>query len=535
MCLTGSEDSEDSIDYGGEGGIMKVLMMILRRALYVCLFGRLMAASHEQVQVGERISSWRHVQERAKDTVVQVFVQTASFNWLEPYKSPRQGRSSGSGFFIDSQGYIVSNFHVIDEGVDIKIQIPSLGKEQFAVEVVGVCPDRDISLLKLTPSSYAKIKEALGKIPYLEFGSSDQVVRTQEILALGYPLGQERVKSTQGIVSGREHVWGESYIQITAALNPGNSGGPSLNAAGMVVGINTARVPTAQNIGYIIPIDEVKSVIADLQKVPLLRKPVLGCEFNYGTRSMAEFLKNPAPGGLYLARIYKDSLLERAGVLAGDMIYEINGYRVDVYGEMNVPWSEDKVPVAALLNRLELGDHLHIVLFRHGEKKEVVVDFSHTKPLPIRTYYPEYEKIDYEIIGGMVVMELTINHLEKLEAVNPGLCKYRKRQYQYNPCLIITNIFANSQAQQARVVGVGDILEEVNGVPVQTLRDFRESASVPGQFMTFKTDDQKFMVWPRADVVAEEDKISSKYVYKKSLLLNALMEPPLAIQNQSLR
>lgn len=470
----------------------------------------------------ERSGVWRQVQDRAKDTVVQVFVQTASFNWLEPYKSPNQNKSCGSGFFIDEDGHIVSNFHVIDDAVDIKIQIPTLGKEQFDVEVVGVCPDRDISLLKLTSESYEKIKTSLGKVPFLEFGSSDQVVRTQEILALGYPLGQEKVKSTQGIVSGREHVWGESYLQITAALNPGNSGGPSLNTSGKVIGINTARIPTAQNIGYIIPIDDVKSVIADLHKVKLLRKPILGCEFNYGTKQLVEYLKNPMPGGLYLRRIYKDSLFEKAGVQAGDMIYEINGYKVDIYGEMNVPWSEDKVPLAALLNRLELDEQLQIIVFRQGKKKEFLIDFSHTNQLPIRTYYPEYEKIDYEIIGGMVIMELALNHLEKLESEDPGLVKYRKRENQYESRLIVTNVFPNSPTQQARVVQVGDILTEVNDIKVATLSDFRNAIVKSDRFLTFKTDDKKLMVLSREAVVAQEDKSAAKYFYKKSALINKI-------------
>ncbi len=466
----------------------------------------------------ERSSVWRQVQDRAKDTVVQVFVQTATFNWLEPYKSPHQNKSFGSGFFIDEQGHIASNFHVVDETVAIKIQIPSLGKEQFDVDVVGVCPDRDISLLKLTKDSFERIIKTMGKIPYLEFGSSDQVVRTQEILALGYPLGQEKVKSTQGIVSGREHVWGESYIQITAALNPGNSGGPSLNTAGKVIGINTARIPTAQNIGYIIPIDDVKSVIQDLYKVKLLRKPILGCEFNYGNKPMVSFLANPPPGGLYIARVYKHSLLEKAGVLAGDMIYEINGYKVDLYGEMNVPWSEDKVPLAALLNRLVLDEQIQIELYRQGMKKEFLVDFSHTEPLPIRTYYSEYEKTDFEIIGGMVVMELTVNHLDKLEEIDPDLVKYRKRENQYESRLVVTHVFPHSQTQQARVIGISDIIIEVNNKKVRTLDDFRESIRQSGEFMTFKAEDKKFMVLSTKTVIADEDKLAAKYFYKKTSL-----------------
>jgi serine protease Do len=517
------------------GGDMKKNITLKTNFLILPLFWffTLSICVHNKASLNEgavlRSTIWRKVQERAKDTVVQVFVQTATFNWLEPYKSPRQGKSCGSGFFIDEQGHLISNFHVIDSAVGIKIQIPSLGKEQFEVTVVGVCPERDIALLKLTDDSCEKITKLLGTLPYLDLGGSDLIVRTQEILALGYPLGQEKIKSTQGIVSGREHLWGESYIQITAALNPGNSGGPSLNTEGKVVGINTARIPTAQNIGYIIPIDDVKSVIKNLYKIKLLRKPILGCEFNYGTSSMVDFLKNPHPGGLYITRVFKDSLLEKAGVLAGDMIYKINGYKIDLYGEISVPWSEDRVPLVALLNRLVLDEPLQIKLYRNGKKKKILLNFSQTTQLPIRMYYPEYEKIDYEIIGGMVIMELTLNHLDVFESNDQDLARYQKRENQYEKQLIITHIFPHSQTQQARVIEVGDVLDEFNTTKVRTLDDLRNCIRKSNGFLTFKTEDKKFIVLLKKAIIADEDRLSKTYFYKKTALISEIEESCTAI------
>lgn len=465
---------------------------------------------------------WRKVQALAKNTVVQIFVQTASFDWLEPYKAPSQSKSYGTGFFIDSQGHLLTNFHVIDHAVSVKIQVPSLGKEQLDVHIVGVCPDRDLALLKLSPESFGRITEYLGSIPWLKLGESDKIVRTQEILALGYPLGQEKLKSTQGIVSGHEYAWGEAYIQITAALNPGNSGGPSLNAQGEVVGINTARIPDAQNIGYIIPIDNLKSVIQDLHKVRLLRKPILGCEFNYGNKPMIAFLKNPLPGGLYITRVYKDSLLERAGVCPGDMMYKINGYSVDRYGELDVPWSEDKVPLAALLNRFELGQRLNIVVFRHGQEHSIELLFEHTQPLAIRKMYPGFEPILYEIFGGMVVMEFALNHLEPLEDIEPKLIRYRERKNQYKGRLVVTHLFPNSPAQKARVVCVGDLLVEVNGKKVRTIDEFRECIKMSGEYCTFAMHDKKFMVLATCDVVTSEPLLAQRYFYTPSPLIGAL-------------
>jgi serine protease Do len=488
--------------------------------------------SHSPLTEAEHWLVWRSVQEKARDTVVQIFVQANSFNWLQPFKSPDPKKIYGTGFFIDKEGHIVTNFHVAEDEVGIKIQIPSFGKEQFSATVVGVCPDRDLALLQLTDESRKKIHDKLGHIPYLELGDSDTIVRTQEILALGYPLGQEKLKSTHGIVSGREIVWGESYIQITAPLNPGNSGGPSLNNQGVVIGLNTARMKTAQNIGYIIPINDIKSVIQALRHVRLFRSPLLGGEFNYATPAMTQYLNNPQPGGLYISRVYKDTLFEKFGVQEGDMIYSINGNRLDLYGETNVTWNEDKVPIIALLNRFELGQNITIELYRNGKKHTVNFKFENLHDLPIRRLYPPYEKIDYEIIGGMVVMPLTINHIEKFDAIDAtvtkDLIKYEKRENQYKPRLLVTHIFPTSQAQEARCIGPGDLIKEVNGQRVATLDDLRNALKASTQqglyknFVTIKTNDRKFMVLNLNQILDDEDLISEKYLYKKTGLFQVL-------------
>ncbi len=462
---------------------------------------------------------WRAAQKTAKDTVVQLFVQTSEFNWLEPFKSPKQEQAWGTGFFIDTQGHLVSNFHVIDEAASVKIQIPSFGKERFDVDVIGVSPDRDVTLLKLTPEARKTIVKKLGKIPFLKLGDSDKVVRTQEVLALGYPLGQEKLKSTQGIVSGRENMSGESYIQITAAINNGSSGGPSLNKHGDVIGINTASISRAQSVGYIIPINDVKNVITELHKAKFLHKPILGFSMNKGTPELTEYLKNPKPGGLYLSRVYKNTLLEKAGVKAGDMIYTINGNTFDRYGETNVPWSEDKVPIVALLNRFKLREKISITFYRNGEKKDVSFNFDLTKQLPIRTIYPEFEKVDYEIIGGMVIMELTLNHVSIFEDSIPYFVKYWKRKNRYEPKLVITHVFPNSQARQARVVYPGNVLTEVNQEKVLTLSDFRNAIKKTKKFASFKRENKKLMVLSLEKILEDEDDLSQKYVYKKSKLV----------------
>lgn len=468
-----------------------------------------------------RTSSWLDVQKEAKDTVVQVFTQVTKINWLEPYKTPDQMEAAGSGFFIDEDGDLITNYHVVSQASSVQIQLPSFGREKFDVDIIGVSPDKDLALLKLTEESLNKIKNKLGKISFLRLGSSDQVLRTQEILALGYPLGQERLKSTLGIVSGRER---SGFIQITTPLNPGNSGGPSLNIKGEVVGINVAGILEAQNVGYIIPINEIKGAIKDLYKVKLLRKPTLGCIFTVATQDMVKYLNNPEDGGWYIAKVFEKGILNKIGVKEGDMLYEINGYKLDLYGELSVPWSEDKISLVDFLNRFGVGDKIHLVIYRRGARKDFNFKLEPSYIPPIRKIYSEFEPIDFEIIGGIVVMPLTLNHVALLIDRAPELVRYIRAEEQQKPALIITHVLPDSQARKARILQPGAIINNINGENVVTLEEFRNAVkkSKDSGFLTVTTEDKMFAALSIESVLKDEDMLSSRYFYQKSKLLDAL-------------
>lgn len=474
------------------------------------------------------VSNWLKIQKQVTDTVIQVFANMYEFNFLEPYKTPRQSEGCGSGFFINSRGDFITNYHVIAQASNVEIQIPSFGLERFDAEIIGVCPERDIALLKLTEESFKKVTAKLNPIPHLKLGDSDKILRSQEVLALGYPLGQGKLKSTLGIVSGRERLGYFGYIQITAPLNPGNSGGPTLDPYGDVVGINSCGIPEAQNVGYIIPINEVRSALDDLYSLPLLRKPTLGCIFTTANGEMVSYLNNPSEGGWYIAKVFDNSLMKHIGIQDNDMLYEVNGYKIDMYGELNVPWSEDKVSLFELLNRHKVGDLLHFVIYRQGKRKEFSFKLEHKYLPAIRTIYPEFEKefLDYEIIGGMVVMQLTLNHVGLFLNRVPSLVKYGRPEAQQEPTLIITHVLPNSQAQKARVIRSGELIDKVNNVKVRTIQEFREAvkASKKSRYLTIKTTDDLFAVLDVNKIIQEEPKLSSLYFYKSSDLITYLKE-----------
>ncbi len=474
-------------------------------------------------------SMWRPVQEKVRDTVVQIFSQIAEFDWLQPYRTPSQYTARGSGFIINDQGEIITNTHVVDQALAVWIQIPSLGKRLIDVKVVSICPERDLALLKIASEDLAYIREQLGKIPFLPLGDSDSVFRSDEVLALGYPLGQESLKSTSGVISGRE----QNLIQTSAPINPGNSGGPLLNNAGEVIGINSSGITEAQNVGYAIPVNDLKVVLPDLYKVNLLRKPFLGILSVNATDNLTSYLGNPQPGGCYVVEVVQDSPLYKAGVQQGDMIYEINGHRLDIYGEMSVPWSEDKVSIVDYISRLAIGQDIKLTVYRKGERKDFTFTFTHSQALPIRKRYPGYESIDYEVFGGMVVMELTLNHLKQLINQATGLARYTELKNQAEPILIVTHIFPNSQLYRSRTLASGVTLKEINGMPVKSLADFRTalSKSFDTRYLTIRAidnltraSDNLLVVLPFDKVLQEEIALSQVFHYPISLTVENLFK-----------
>ncbi|TET06948.1 trypsin-like serine protease [Candidatus Dependentiae bacterium] len=474
----------------------------------------------------QRSGIWAPIQQRANNAAVQIVSQVGEFNWLQPYDIRQEVEIHGSGFFINAEGEIITNAHVVEEAKRIWIHLLSLGKKPINVDILSIAPERDIALLRVKQEDKEVLKKILGTIPYLPLGNSDEVRRTDNVLILGYPLGQQHLKSATGIISGREFLEGQSFIQTTAPINPGNSGGPLLNRKGRVIGINTAAVTKAQNVGYSIPINELKLIFDELHKKPFIRKPFFGFAFNNSSDFQATFLGNPKPGGLYINKIFKNSLAEKIGLTEGDMIYIFNGFTIDVFGEATVPWSPDKAPIIDLISRLKFGKIIPITIYRKSARKELSLEFKESPIYPIRTMYPDYEKIEYEIIGGMVVMQLTDNHLPLLKNKNPYLVRFEKIENKIEPVLVVTHILHGSAIQQLRSLKVGDIITDINGKEVKTLETFRTALyeGVTSNSLQIKTADNIFVVLPLRKILEDEKQLSKQFGYPISLTVKALLE-----------
>ncbi len=483
------------------------------------------------VPVIEKHTTWRQVQEQVQDTVVQIFVQGTKLDIIHPYRTPDQICCTGSGFFINGEGDIITNAHVVDQAAGIWVQIPSLGKRPVIAELISICHERDLALLKLSDADREHVRYVLGKIPFLPLGDSDTVRRADEVLVLGYPLSQQSLKSTTGVISGRE----QTLIQMDATINPGSSGGPMLDMNGEVIGISAEKIVGAgvDNVGYAIPINVFKLIYDDMRKFPLLRKPFLGVVMTNATEELTDYLGNPQPGGCYVVEIIKDSILYKAGLRGGDMIYEIDGNHLDIYGEMTVPGFEDKVSIITYVTHLKIAQKVSFVVYRKSERMEFFATVSQNDLPAIREIYPGYEPMDYEIFAGMVIMPLTVNHVRAFAPQIPGLLRYVEGNRQDESALIVTHVFHNSEMHKSRTIHPGVILNEVNGIRVRTLEELRNALiqSATAKHFTVKSVDlaayttENLLVALSMDKVLKETPfLAQAYRFDVPQLVSAMLE-----------
>ena len=250
----------------------------------------------------------------------------------------------GSGFIVDESGIIITNRHVI---ADPKAEYTVLtnSNQKFTAEILARDPISDIAVLRLhaTDETKGKIK----KLPVISLGDSTQVELGEPIIAIGNSLGIFRNTVSAGIISGLSRAIQaqvdpatppqemRGLIQTDAAINPGNSGGPLLNSRCQVVGINTAIVFGAQNIGFAIPINTVKRDLTDLKKFGHIRRPFFGIRYltiddklkdkmklhdDYGAFIISEDYKTPG--------VIKDSPAFKAGLREKDVILEFNDHKI---------------------------------------------------------------------------------------------------------------------------------------------------------------------------------------------------------------
>ena len=288
---------------------------------------------------------------RNVDAVVAVTSQVVS----NSYFGPSESVSSGSGFIISADGYVVTNYHVVQGGTALYVTTHS-GKE-YEAELIGYDANNDVSVLKVDGED----------LPYARIGSSDELQVGQRVAAIGNPLGELTATMTVGYVSAKDRMvttdgTAMNMIQTDAAINSGNSGGPMFDMYGNVVGITTAKYSgtstsgaTIEGIGFAIPIDDVWSIITDLRDYGYVKGAYLGVHIREFDSTVAQTYGLPA--GVYVESTMDGLCAQKAGIQSGDIIINLGGYEVASVSDLT-----------RALRKFEAGQTTTITVFRNGGK-----------------------------------------------------------------------------------------------------------------------------------------------------------------------
>jgi S1-C subfamily serine protease len=300
-------------------------------------------------------------------------------------------RSLGSGFVIDKAGYIVTNYHVVGNAQSVHVSFSN--NDSMKAEMIGKDPATDVALLKVAASSRA--------LKPLSLGDSDGVHVGDQVAAIGNPLGLDR-SITLGIVSALhrsltspEGTPIDRVIQTDAALNHGNSGGPLLNAQGQVVGVSSAVSTgnlgeTNTGIGFAIPINTVRDVVAELRAHGHVDHPYLGVVTRPVSTAMARIFNLPVQKGLLVESVAAGSGADRAGLRGGTSQVVVEGESYQLGGD--VITKADGVSVSTteelreIVSELKPGDSLPVVFYRvtanGSELLKAQIKLGRQSPLP---------------------------------------------------------------------------------------------------------------------------------------------------------
>src|SRR5437764_6542852 len=235
------------------------------------------------------------------------------------FYQPVASRSLGSGFLINEDGFVLTNFHVISGSS--RIQVTVSDQTQYSARALDTDRSDDLALIKITPK---------GKQAFLRLGDSDHLQVGQKVLAIGNPFGLEGTLTTGVVSSIRRAIESEDnqrlegMIQTDAAINGGNSGGPLLDSGGTVIGINTAIVGrTNLGIGFALPINRAKALLSDYQAGRVTERPKIGVTTEYVAGDLAEARGLPRRGGLLVQGVVRGSSEDRAGVRGAREVVDI--------------------------------------------------------------------------------------------------------------------------------------------------------------------------------------------------------------------
>jgi serine protease Do len=402
----------------------------------------------------------RDLANRISPAVVQILV--TGYNTVDDEKGQvatqiSRRSSSGSGILVDSSGYIMTNAHVVQGAIRIRVQIPGnptaselevAARRMHTVDarVVGVDRDSDLALIRVDKRG----------LPELRFGDSDQLQQGDLVFAVGSPIGLQNSVSMGVVSAARRAVSDDNpilYIQTDASINPGNSGGALVDTSGLLVGMNTFIVSRSggnEGIGFAIPSNVVRSVYEQIREKGHVARGTVGAFVQNVTPVLAKALGLPLESGAVVADVEPGGAAETAGLKRRDIILSLNSRRIETARQ----FTND-------IYRRERGDVIHLVVQRGEDRIDTSVRVEeHKEPWDPLAALASPEK---NLVPRLGILCIEID--KSTAELMPDL----RRAYG----IIVA---AKAPEGQAEFIDVqtGDVIHSVNNIPIATLSAFRQ-------------------------------------------------------------
>lgn len=353
-------------------------------------------------------------------------------------------QSLGSGFIINEDGYIITNFHVIENASEIIVTLSGESKKEYEAKVIGKDAKTDLALIKIEPKS---------PLPIAVLGDSEELQVGEWVMAIGNPFGLGGTV-TAGIVSQKGRVIGagpyDDFIQTDASINPGNSGGPLFNLKGEVVGINTAIISGGQGIGFAVPVNMAKEIIGQLKESGKVTRGWIGVAIQEVTPALAKSLKLDEPHGVLVTSVMEGDPAERAGIKRRDVIVEFNGIKIKEVNDL-------PRAVAAV----KPGKKAKVVVIREGKKKSFSLEVVRKKDGEETDTDDESEEKEIKVDK----LGITVHNISPSIAERMGL--------DIKSGVFVSSVKVGSPASEAGISKM-DIILEVGGKVVKDADDYKK-------------------------------------------------------------
>jgi len=423
-----------------------------------------------------------YIMQSIYNSIIRIISNNQDYDYLNPPNIIINNQSIGTGFFINSK-IIITCAHVVENGNTLFFTMPSITNKKYKLKILGIAPDIDLAIL-----------EAIDYISdvYLELVNSDQIKLQDQIRTIGYPLGQDKIKVTKGIISGIQF----GNIQIDSAINGGNSGGPLVNELNKVIGIVSSKISNASGVGYAVP----TKLLNIFNPIKIDQKIYYSCNFltvfsntsdhrinMINTNLKEQLIKS----GYTISLISKYSPLIDINIMVGDLIIEFDNLLLNNFGELNIGLAS-KYDLTDYVDRLQTEQNYNIKFYSFAQNKIIdqQIKFPNKNLIGIKKIIPIFDKLDYINFGGLILTPLTQNIINKFKHLNI----YLHYNEIINPKIVVANILPDSQFKLSENIFQGDIISKINSIEIFTIDDVKQilnSIHTDNKYFTVETKNNK--------------------------------------------